>query len=182
MKTVDTNELIAIEEVIFDLERHLELYGEDMEKDCFDEMSATLKTLKGITSKPDYAPEVKYVEVEKPVEKLLNEDEIKDRIYCAEKHGRESVNPNFRYCVFSTEWTNELYLTDDINKAMEKAASLSKRESVFFTVYEILQSSDGTYRTYNDTTWIDGHMLPKDRDEFLHFDYMAQMAQKIVKL
>lgn len=182
MKTIDTNELIVIEDMIFELEQRLELYGEDMEKECFDELTDTLNTLKGITSKPDFVPEVKYVEVEKPVERLLNENEIKDRILCAEKFGRESVNPNFKYCVFSTEWTDELYLTDDIDKAMEKAASLSKREKVFFTVYEIRQSSDGTYRTYDDTTWTDGHMLPKDRMEFLHFDYMAQMAKKIVKL
>ena len=182
MKTIDTNELIAIEEVIFDLERHLELYGEDMEKDCFEEMSATLKTLKGITSKPDFAPEVKYVEVEKPVEKVFNEDEIKDRIRLAEKYGRECINPNFKYCVFSTGWKEELYLTDDIGAAMEKAAALSKSVSEFFTVYEIRQASDGTYRTYSESTWVDGHLLHEDHDEFLHYDFLSQMAQKIIKM
>lgn len=182
MKTVDTNELIVIDEVILDLERQLDLYGDDMEKECLDELTNTIGVLKGITNKPDFAPEVKYVEVEKPVEKLLNEDEIKDRIWCAEKHGRESVNPNFKYCVFSTSWTKELYLTDNIGAAMEKAAALSKSVSEFFTVYKIQQASDGTYRTYSESTWVDGHLLHEDRDEFLHFDYMAQMAQKIVKL
>lgn len=121
MKTVDTNELIVIDEVRFNLERHLELYGCDMDKECLDELTNTINVLKGITSKPDFTPEVRYVNVEVPVEKILNEDDIRNRILCAEKHGRESVNPNFKYCVFSTGWTNELYLTDDIGVAMEKA-------------------------------------------------------------
>lgn len=182
MKTIDEKEQIIISEVIFDIERRLDLYGDDMEKDYFEEMSATLNTLKGITSKPDFAPEVKCVEVEKPVERLLNEDEIKDRIRCAEKHGRESVNPNFRYCVFSTGWMKELYLTDDIGAAMEKAASLSKSVGEFFTVYNIRQASDGTYRTYSENTWVDGHLLHEDHDEFLHYDFLSRMAQKIIKM
>lgn len=182
MKTIDTKELITIENVIFDLERHLELYGEDMEKDCFEEMSATLKTLNGITSKPDFVPEVKYVEVEVPTEKILNSDEIDSRIRVAEKHGRECINPNFKYCVFSTGWKEELYLTDDIGKAMEKAAALSKSVGEFFTVYEIRQASDGTYRTYSESTWTNGHLLSEDHDEFLHYDFLSQMAKKIVKL
>lgn len=182
MKTVDTNELIVIDEVILDLERQLDLYGDDMEKECLEELTNTISVLKGITNKPDFAPEVKYVEVEKPVEKLLNEDEIKDRIWCAEKHGRESVNPNFKYCVFSTGWTKELYLTDDIGAAMEKAAALSKSVGEFFTVYEIRQASDGTYRTYSESAWVDGHLLHENHEEFLHYDYMSQMADKIIKM
>ena len=182
MKTIDTKELIAIEDMIFELEQRLELYGCDMEKECFDELTDTLNTLKGITSKPDYVPEVKCVEVEAPTEKILNSDEIDERIRLAEKYGRECINPNFKYCVFSTGWKEELWLTDDIGKAMEKAASLSKSVSEFFTVYNIRQASDGTYRTYSESTWVDGHLLHEDHDEFLHYDFLSQMAQKIIKM
>ena len=182
MKTIDTKELITIENVIFELEQRLDLYGEDMDKECFDELTDTINTLKGITSKPDFVPEVKYVEVEVPTEKILNSDEIESRIRVAEKHGRECINPNFKYCVFSTGWKEELYLRDDIGKAMEKAAALSKTKGDFFSVYSIKKAKDDTYRTYTENTWANGHLLSEDHDEFLHYDFLSQMAKKIVKL
>ena len=92
------------------------------------------------------------------------------------------INPNFKYCVFSTGWKEELYLTDDIGKAMEKAAALSKTKGDFFSVYSIKKAKDDTYRTYTESTWTNGHLLSEDHDEFLHYDFLSQMAKKIVKL
>lgn len=184
MKTVEGHELTVISDVVLELERRLEYYWDDMEPDCKEELEDTISTLNGILKKPDFAPEVKYVEVKVPVEKLLNSDEVQDRIKMAERHGRELVNPNFKYCVFNTDKAEEtLWLTDDYEKALWKAKSLSRCGIGFYTVYEIKKAYDGTYKTYSGETYHEGELLfDRKSDEFLHFDYLAQMAGKIIKM
>lgn len=184
MKTVEGHELTVISDVVFELERRLEYYGDDMEPDCKEELEDTISTLNGILKKPDFAPEVKYVEVEVPVEKLLNSEEVQDKIKMAVTHGRELVNPNFKYCVFSTDCTIDgIFLTDDFEKALKKAKSLSLSGKGFYTVYEIKQAKDGTYKTYSEETYHEGRPLGnRHREEFLHFDYLAQIAGKIIKM
>lgn len=181
MKTVDTQELAAIQDVAFELERRIELYGDKMEEECLADTD-TLNVLKGIVNKPDFAPTVKYVEVEVPVEKLLNSDEVQDKIKLAEKHGRELVNPNYKYCVFCTGHPDVLYLTDDVGAAMDKAKSLSKIQKEIYTVYAIRQAYDKTYKTYADTVWAEGELLKEPNEEFLHYDFLSQMAHEIKKL
>lgn len=184
MKTVEGHELTVISEVILEFERRLEYYGDDMEPDCKEELEDAISTLNGILKKPDFAPEVKYVEVEVPVEKILNSKEIEDRLKMAERFGRESVNPNFKYCVFSTEMRDGLYVTDDFEKALSKAKSLSLSSSYgFYTVYKIRKTHDGTYKTFMEETYHDGELLTDRRgEEFLHFDYLVQVADGVVKM
>lgn len=183
MKTVEGHELTVISEVILEFERRLEYYGDDMEPDCKEELEDAISTLNGILKKPDFAPEVKYVEVEVPVEKLLNSDEVQDRIKLAERHGRELVNPNFKYCVFSSEMREGLYVTDDFEKALAKAKSLSLSSYGFYTVYSIKRIDDGTYKTFMEETYHGGELL-SDRggEEFLHFDYLVQVAAGVIKM
>ena len=184
MKTVEGHELTVISEVILELERKLEYYGDDMEPECREETQDIISTLNGILGKPDFAPEVKYVEVEVPVEKILNQDEVQDRVKMAERHGRELVNPNFRYCVFNHDKADEtLWLTDDYEKALRKAKSLSRCNYGYYTVYEIRKTHDGTYKTYSGETYHEGEFLSDRRgEEFLHFDYLSQMAGKVEKI
>lgn len=180
MKTIDGHELTVISDVVFELEHKLEYYGDDMEPDCKKELEDAISTLNGILKKPDFAPEVKYVYVEK----LLNPEQVQERIEMAVTYGRELVNPNFKYCVFNTDSTVDgIFLTDDFEKALLKAKSLSLVGHGFYTVYEIKQSSDGTYKTYSEETYHDGQPLGnRYGKEFLHFDYLAKMSRKIIKM
>lgn len=182
MKLIDEKEVTAIAEVVEELERRLEYWGDDMDPEAAGWHRTVLSGLKGVLERPDHTPEVRYVEVEVPVEKVLDGDEIEDRLKMAERHGRESVDPNFRLCVWSTHRTGELWVTDDMEAAMGKAAWLSKAYGTFYTVYEIRKDDDGTYKTWSDTTWCDGEILHERHEMFLHFDYMASVAGKVTKI
>lgn len=175
MKLIDEKEVTAIAEVVEELERRLEYWGDDMDPEAAGWHRTVLERLNGILERPDHTPEV-------PVGKVPDGDEIEDRLKMAERHGRESVDPNFRLCVWSTDRNDELWVTDDMEAAMGKAAWLSKAYGTFYTVYEIRKDDDGTYRTWSDTTWCDGRILRERHEEFLHYDYMASVAGKVTKI
>lgn len=103
----------------------------------------------------------------------------KDYVYNAVKLARESVNPNYKYCVVYCD-ASECGLTDDIGIAMEHAATVSKnRRFDNINVCRIFKSvSDGTYRTKIEGFCWDGHYYEKSHGDrnYLHFDFIAQRA------
>ena len=102
-----------------------------------------------------------------------------DYLYNAVKHARESVNPNYKYCVVYSD-ASECGLTDDIGVAMEHAALVSKRIRYDnINVCRITKSvNDGTYRTKIEGWCSDGHYYDKVHSDgdYLHFDFIAQRA------
>lgn len=102
-----------------------------------------------------------------------------DYLYNAVKLARESVNPNYKYCVVYHD-ASECGLTDDIGVAMEHAALVSKtRRGDNIHVCRIVKSvNDGTYKTKIEGWCSDGHYYDKvHRDgDYLHFDFIAKRA------
>lgn len=98
-------------------------------------------------------------------------------IYTAVKKARESVNPNYKYCVVYND-AGKCGLTDDIGVAMEHAASVSKmRHLDIVNVCRISKNdNDGTYRTSIEGWCIDGH-YNENYCDYLHFDFIAQRAE-----
>lgn len=89
------------------------------------------------------------------------------------KKSRESVCPNYRYCVVDSN-INCCWLTDDYEKAMMKAKSESYSVHKWY-VCEIKKTFDDTYRTYIDGFFCDGRYYERiDHNEFLHYDYIAR--------
>lgn len=120
----------------------------------------------------------------KPKEvKIFDTDckEFKDWMYTAERRGRESVNPGWRYCVIDANLYSDLGVTDDLGDAMVEAASLSRKGQMYY-VLRIEQVSDGTYKTVTEGTCEDGHFYERNSKEaWLHYDYIAQ-NRKIYKI
>ena len=101
-------------------------------------------------------------------------------IFLRERKARESVNPNYRYCVVDSD-ISECWLTDDIGDAMQKAHTLAvtNRRDMYY-VLKIEKAADGTYKT-----WIDGwfdydgeYMESRDGREYLHFNFIAERVGK----
>ena len=103
----------------------------------------------------------------------------KDIEYSIKKDARESVNPNYRYCAVDHQ-IRQFYLTDDVSDAMQFAAN--KSMSDMWYVLEIKQVKDGSYKTFIDCIYYDKHYQERtDYKDFLHFDYIAQCAERIYK-
>jgi len=132
-------------------------------------LQAVIKSKK--VSKPKPIVKEKIVEVEIPV---IDENDV----YNAVKKARESVNPNYKYCVVYAD-AGQCGLTDDIGVAMEHAAAVSKtRRLDIVNVCRISKIHDGTYKTIIEGWCCDGHYdevhgMCKD---YLHFDFIAQRA------
>ena len=129
-------------------------------------LHAVIKSKK--VAKPKPIVKEKVVEVEIPV---MN--------YAVVKQARESVNPNYKYCVVYHD-ASECGLTDDIGVAMEHAAMVSKtRRCDNINVCRIVKSvNDGTYKTKIEGWCSDGHYYDKVHGDgdYLHFDFIAQRA------
>ena len=110
----------------------------------------------------------------------LNNPDFKDYIYTVRKEARESINPNYRYCVINDD-VDECYLTDDIGAAMEFAANKSKADTHSWRVCNIVKAGDGSYITTIEGHCMRGHYIDDDRRAFLHFDYISQRCEGIVK-
>ena len=104
-----------------------------------------------------------------------NETELKDKIYMAVKEARESVNPNYKYCVCDGD-IYECWLTDDIGAAMQKAHTLAVSKHRIHHVLKIYKAKDGTYKTTVECCYYDdGSCIDRgDIHAFLHFDFIAQ--------
>jgi hypothetical protein len=110
----------------------------------------------------------------------LNNPDFKDYIYTIRKEARESINPNYRYCVVNDD-VDECYLTDDIGVAMEFAANKSKADTHSWGVCNIVKAGDGSYITTIEGHCMRGHYIDDDRRTFLHFDYISQRCEGGVK-
>lgn len=117
----------------------------------------------------------KYVERTKTVKILDTEcQSFKNWMYSAERRGRESVNPGWKYCVIDYGLHGDLGVTDDIGTAMFKAASLSKGGRTYY-ILRIEQVQDGTYKTFLEGECSEGHYYERhERRSWLHYDYIAQ--------
>lgn len=118
--------------------------------------------------------------IEDPSEHFINVNgqvcKLSDYIYTCEKFARESVNPNYRYCVVQSELNRDGYLTDDIGDAMECAARESRSGGMWY-VLQIFKADDGTYRTRHDVNAVNGELMEySGHHEFLHFNYIAQQV------
>ena len=112
-------------------------------------------------------------------ENKTHKDIDKDIEYSIKKAARESVNPNYRYCAADHQ-IRHFYLTDDISDAMQFAAN--KSMNGMWYVLEIRQAKDGSYKTFIDCIYSDKHYYERtDYKDFLHFDYIAQCAERIYK-
>lgn len=133
-------------------------------------LQAVIKSKK--VSKPKPIVKEKIVEVEIPV---IDENDV----YNAVKKARESVNPNYKYCVVYND-ASECGLTDDVGVAMEHAAKVSKtRGHDNINVCRIFKSvADGTYKTKIEGWCSNGHYYDHVHGDgdYLHFDFIAQRA------
>lgn len=106
--------------------------------------------------------------------------DIKNHLYYIAKFARESVNPNYKFCVANCN-LSECYLTDDIGMAMEFASKKSKGGDSW-RVLSIRKCKDG-YRTFIEGYCYDGHYYEEGGSrDFLHFDYIAQVAEIMGKI
>lgn len=135
--------------------------------------------LKDIVSGKKYSD--KEIVFKKDLEGALYGKDLENALYTAEKHGRESVSPNYSWCVCDCD-ISECYLTDDIGEAMEFSAKKSMNGGMWYVLKIQKSNCDGTYRTYFEGRCDDGHYFDSDKREFLHFDYIAQRVIDVKKI
>ncbi len=106
--------------------------------------------------------------------KPKSKQELESAIYFKEKFARESVNPNYEYCVVHHS-LSECWLTDDVEEAMRKARSLAICNKGIYYVLKIYQAQDKTYKTKIEFCYYENgkHIEHRDRD-YLHFDFIAK--------
>jgi hypothetical protein len=111
----------------------------------------------------------------------LNCPDFKDYIYTLTKDTRESIDPNFRYCVVDDN-VDECYLTDDIGVAMEFAASKSKEGHHMWHICRIFEAKDGSYKTTIEGFCANGHYIEReDKSDYLHIDFIFQRCKGSIK-
>ena len=187
MKTITDEELKSLAEVL-DFVEHEAEYLHDLGSLDAQPLADAAHALQSVIQREDYKPEVKIVE--KIVEKeTLTEQQIRDMVSAAERRGRESVNPLFKYCVFNSLHTNALYVTDNYETALAKAKSLSVSEGGiseggYWYVYSIKQAYDKSYKLYVEGFYYDSKFIESSRGsrEFLHFDYIRCICTRIIKI
>lgn len=137
-------------------------------------LSNDLPVLKGMLSERNEVKDSPYLPDEDYEDVTLWGQDLKNALFSAAKFARESVNPNYKYCVVD-ERLYEVWLTDDLEKAMEAAHSKSKCDSCIWHVYWIKQCSDG-YRCLDECWYSHGEYFDGDMKCFLHYDYIAHNA------
>jgi hypothetical protein len=159
MKIIGEEEIKAIQWAANSLESFIEfLKSANLETD---DVSKKISVLKNIVSLPDY--------------NMTNHDELMMAI------GRESVNPNYKFCVLSESLMDTLYLTDDYEKALRKAKTLSLFSDHVFSVFSIKETEDG-YKTFYEIQYDGGKPVEPSLYMFLHYDYLSRAVKSIVKL
>lgn len=120
-------------------------------------------------------------EIEEFMESVFGADEktmheIRSHLNILEYRASERINPNYRYCVVDGP-LHECYLTDDIGRAMELAASKSKVQGMW-SVLRIEKVKDGSYKTFKECFYSGGEYFDSnDYWPFLHFYYIARQAK-----
>ena len=117
-------------------------------------------------------PALKGIIDSEKVDNIVTQEDLKNIVYNAEKRGREAVCPLYKYRVIDSD-IKYCYVTDDISKAMEKAASLSKTSGPH-SVFNIRKANDGSYKTFYEAIYYEGKYNDTDLQDFLHFDFILQ--------
>jgi hypothetical protein len=139
-----------------------------------------------LTAKPKPKPKPKHtVKTVKPdYGKLCETDNVlRDFVYTQVRNARESVNPNYKYCVWNDD-KRTTWLTDDLDAAMRFASTQSKSHTYsHYLVLKIVRANDGTYRTVKECFYSNGEYYDGDKHCcFLHYDYIASISDEILKL
>ncbi|WP_296864722.1 hypothetical protein [uncultured Methanobrevibacter sp.] len=166
---ITDDQLTTLNDVVFVLEQHIEDYVDVMEASDRAKLEADIVNLKKIIDADTIKPKVKHVT-------------DKNAVQMAYREGRESVCPNYSLCVFSTFCKDTLYLTDDYEKAMQKAKSQSLIHNCVFTVYDIKKAKDNSYRVFENISYDNGNVFEFGSKVSFHFDFISQVANNIVKI
>ncbi len=159
MKIIGKEEIDTIQWAATSLESFIEFFKSvNLETD---DVSKKINVLKNIVSRPDY--------------NVTNHDELMMTI------GRESVNPNYKFCVLSESLMDTLYLTDDYEAALRKAKTLSLLSDHMFSVFSIKNTEEG-YKTFYEIQYDGGKPVEPSLYMFLHYDYLSRVVKSIVKL
>lgn len=177
MKTIEINTemLNALSEVYTFIERYVEIYKDDepFEEGVETDAQHLFKILPNVKKILNAQPKT----IKENKTPKLDEGNIiihKNELYCKIKHAKESVNPNYKYCV-TDAGINECYLTQDLFTAMKKAKALSIINDEFSYVLEIRKVQDGTYRTFKIGAYDNDYYKDYgDGEMFLHFNYIAE--------
>lgn len=175
MIEINKENLDTLLEVYRFVERYVEIYKDDepIEKGIETDAQHFSKILPNIKKILDSQPKI--IKENKTLK--LNEGEIiihKNELYTKLKYAKESVNPNYKYCVVDAE-INECYLTQDLFTAMKKAKALSLLKDDFCYILEIRKVKDGTYRTFKIGAYNNDYYKDYGYGEmFLHFNYIAE--------
>ena len=132
-----------------------------------------LPVLKSILNERNEVKDSPYLPDEDYEDVTLWGQDLKNALFSAAKFARESVNPNYKYCVFDSS-LYEVYLTDDFEKAMGAAQSKSKFGGIW-KVCSIKKTRDG-YRCFTECWYNHGEYYEGNRESFLHYDYIAHNA------
>ena len=160
MKIIGKEEIDTIQWAANSLESFIEFFNfESVIKT--DDVSKKISVLKNIVSRPDY--------------NVTNHDEFMMAI------GRESVNPNYKFCMLSESLMDTLYLTDDYESALRKAKTLSLLSDHVFSVFSIKNTEEG-YKTFYEIQYDGGKPVEPSSYMFLHYDYLSKVVKNIVKL
>ena len=116
-------------------------------------------------------------------DKLYDTDQtFKNYVDARMRYARESVNPNYKYCVCNDSF-DSIWLTDDLDAAMQFASTQSKLNTrTSYNVMRIVQKRDGTYVTEKECWYNNGKYYEGEGGYFLHYNYIAQNAFEINKL
>lgn len=185
MKVINKKELNAISIASNFIQGYVDYYDdvELYEGNNVAEMQDVLNVFNKILSKEDFKPKTKTIT--KTIEKTTEvyPKDMDDKIAFSIRKGRESVDPLFRYCVFNSQIKGQLFVTDSLEKSMEKAKCLSILEEYsFFEVCSIRKVNDGTYKLFKECYYHNGLYNDGNDEEFLHFDYIRQLFTEIIKL
>lgn len=179
MKQFDENILPHIQNIYNFLEAYIDYHIGDPDSfvDCFGDtvptdaqmLQESLPFLKTILDSPD-------VEMQS-----INSDDEFD-FGLIERKAMECVNPNYKYCVVSSEF-KKCGLTDDIGDAMEEASFLSKGNNEIFYVLSITKSKDESYKTYIEFFYTNGNYFEENmKRDFVHYNYIAQAVGEVYKI
>ena len=184
MKPITKTQLKALEEVLQFVEAYVDYHigdknmidGEPTDAEILSKYIPQLKSVFGNGAEVEYAKNAAKEWKESP-----SEASLKDIIYTERRNAKESVNPNYKYCVTNCD-VSVCYLTDSETAAMEFAVSKSKCDTDRYNtwrVLKIMKSKDGTYKTYIVGRVSEGHYYDNDKknESFLHFNYIAEAAE-----
>lgn len=161
---------------------NLDFISDDGEETDAQRLSKMLPVFKRVLTKEASKPKVKTVTVEKTytdvgdiVDLILHNPHIKDYFDANIRHARESVNPNYKYCLASTN-LDDVWVCDDIGRVMEYGVVLAKTNGKSYNVCSIKEQSDGTYKLFIEGYCSrDGYMESGSSvRDYLHFDYVAR--------